>query len=363
MRIFLICLILSVAAKAQPFSVFFDTDKSTIKSSYTEVLKKAIEVAKKSKSPMVIECHCDNRADSSYNYNLSMRRAKAVQQYLKKGGTTAEIKVIGFGESNPTYANDAQTRHKNRRCDIKLGEGGTDINFTEIDVKNVSKGDLLQLDGLEFVGNQALPNYYSMPVLYKLLEVMQTQADLEIKLLGHVCCSDDMPLSIARAEAVYTFLINNGIDSARLSYQGFSNTKPKVKEVDEKTKQQNRRVEILILKNSERSVEPNKMNKQITFGVVLRDIPFRENTRFLEKSGEYNLNFVAEMIKESEGYDYKMIVVSKHQSVTAQRRNTVESFFRKRRIFKDVINFVPSNFYNPDKGDMLILEVKPKLNE
>jgi outer membrane protein OmpA-like peptidoglycan-associated protein len=65
-------------------------------------------------------------------------------------------------------------------------------------------------------------------------------------------------LSDARAKAVYTYIISKGIDSKRLSYKGYGETKPKITDVEigkltnesekEKAHQSNRRTEYKIIK-------------------------------------------------------------------------------------------------------------------
>ena len=218
MRFLLLFLLATLTAQGQVYSVYFDTDKSNINTKYNATLDSAAQAAKTAKSAVVISCHCDSRADSAYNYHLSMRRAMAVQAFLKQKKVAATLEIVGLGEWKPDYPNTPALMYKNRRCDVKLASTettnvGPTENFTEADVSKLVPGTLLQLDGLEFVGNQAVPNYYSMPVLYKVLRTMQEHPQLHIFLKGHVCCGDDYPLSVARAKGVYDFLVVYTVDS------------------------------------------------------------------------------------------------------------------------------------------------------
>jgi outer membrane protein OmpA-like peptidoglycan-associated protein len=54
-------------------------------------------------------------------------------------------------------------------------------------------------------------------------------------------------LSVMRAKYVFDSLVRSGIHPDRLSYKGFGGSIPLVEEVDEHTRQMNRRVEILIV--------------------------------------------------------------------------------------------------------------------
>jgi outer membrane protein OmpA-like peptidoglycan-associated protein len=72
---------------------------------------------------------------------------------------------------------------------------------------------------------------------------------LEIEIAGHVCCADDMPLSVLRAKTVYSYLVKNGISEKRMTYRGYSRNKPIFEDDSfEENARANRRVEIKILK-------------------------------------------------------------------------------------------------------------------
>jgi hypothetical protein len=64
-----------------------------------------------------------------------------------------------------------------------------------------------------------------------------------------------MELSLQRAQAVFDFFTGCEIDSDRMETRGFGDTKPVASNDDKKGKEQNRRVEIVILKIQELSSE------------------------------------------------------------------------------------------------------------
>jgi outer membrane protein OmpA-like peptidoglycan-associated protein len=367
MRNIILLLIVGFTANAQTFSVYFETDKSVIQPLYIATLDSAAQLAAKSRSNLLIACHCDSRADSAYNYHLSLRRAESVKTYLLKKGAVARIELVGFGESKPDYPNTEMQRYKNRRCDVRLASAQEHVatretkNFTETEVTKLVNGTLLTLDGLEFVGNQAVPNYYSMPVLYQVLKVMQENPELNIFLKGHVCCGDDYPLSVARAKSVYDFLIANDIDASRMEYEGYSNTLPAVKEVDDATETRNRRVELLVVNNGKAKATAEEKIK--SFRVVLREINFRPNAKFPDHIGEYNLNLLAEMIASSNGYLYVLEVFSPNKNMMAQRRNYIDALMRRQGIAKKTMVIIPMRDVVNYKEDILILEVKRQTNE
>jgi len=361
-RILFAFLFISINLKAQVYRVYFETDQSAIQQKFFPTLDSAVAMSANGGEELLISCHCDNRADSLYNNKLSMRRALAVQNYLQQKGVRASMQVVGFGESNPMFPNTAELRYKNRRCDIKLSGFTTPSSnssiqdFTNADVEKLVPGSLLKLDGLEFVGNQAVPNYYSMPILYKVLETMQIHPQLEIKLKGHVCCDDDLPLSIARAKAVYDFLVANGIAKERMAFEGFSNTQPIVKEVDDATQQQNRRVEMFVVKTGSKKSAANDETEN--FSVSLREVDFRPNTKILESRGNYNLALLAEMIANSNDYLYVLEVYAKNKALVGQRRSQIESIMRRKGISKNKLVIIPGRNSELGNEDILTLEVK-----
>lgn len=82
--------------------------------------------------------------------------------------------------------------------------------------------------------------------LYYLVDLMDSIQSMKIHIEGHVCCVDDKKLSKERAKTVYYFLRVNGIDKSRMTYEGYSNSQPRVKELTKEDEKLNRRVEIVI---------------------------------------------------------------------------------------------------------------------
>ena len=66
---------------------------------------------------------------------------------------------------------------------------------------------------------------------------------------GHVCCANNYMLSQERAIAIANYLVKNGVSSNRITYSAYSNSRPLVPEIDDESRQKNRRVEILVTGN------------------------------------------------------------------------------------------------------------------
>lgn len=107
-----------------------------------------------------------------------------------------------------------------------------------------------------FVGNKAVLLPKSEPELHRLLRFMQMNPTVAISIEGHVnfpnqpkCSRDswEFDLSFRRARLVYMFLVDQGIDPARLTFDGFGNwhmVYPRARVESQMAK--NRRVEIRI---------------------------------------------------------------------------------------------------------------------
>lgn len=122
------------------------------------------------------------------------------------------------------------------------------------DIKTIKVGDKLRLKNLNFYNRSGRVVESSIPILDELLKVMQDNPKLRIQIQGHICCqlgTDQENIGGIRARAVYDFLVSNEIDRSRLSYKSFGSSVPlyPIPEKSEWEKDQNRRVEILILQN------------------------------------------------------------------------------------------------------------------
>jgi outer membrane protein OmpA-like peptidoglycan-associated protein len=103
--------------------VNFDFDKSNIRADARPVLDEAINILNtESGISVVAEGHTDSVGTDAYNKRLSERRARAVKDYLVKGGiSSSRIETVGYGESQPVASNDtADGRAQNRRVELKV---------------------------------------------------------------------------------------------------------------------------------------------------------------------------------------------------------------------------------------------------
>lgn len=102
-------------------TIYFDFDRSSIKSDFYAVLDMhASYLVKHSSQSIVIEGHTDNRGTPEYNIALGERRAKSVETYLQNAGVSgSQISVVSYGEEKPAnFGTSEASFEQNRRAVI-----------------------------------------------------------------------------------------------------------------------------------------------------------------------------------------------------------------------------------------------------
>ncbi len=88
--------------------------------------------------------------------------------------------------------------------------------------------------------------------LENIIEFIKQNPELKFEIGGHTddigSEKDNQTLSIERAKAVYTYLIEKGISKNKLIYKGYGKSKPIISNITEENRQLNRRIEFRILK-------------------------------------------------------------------------------------------------------------------
>ncbi len=106
-------------------NLFFDTDKSELKSTSFPELERLVDFMKANPKIVIeISGHTDNVGAAAYNQTLSDERAKSVLNYLiSKGIHAKRLTSKGFGLSKPVASNDTEEgKAINRRVEMKILE-------------------------------------------------------------------------------------------------------------------------------------------------------------------------------------------------------------------------------------------------
>jgi peptidoglycan-associated lipoprotein len=100
---------------------YFDFDQATLTMEARADLDAQIARLSKTKGPVRLEGHADERGTREYNMALGERRAMAVADYMAlKGIARYRIETVSYGEERPAaYGQDSASYAKNRRVELK----------------------------------------------------------------------------------------------------------------------------------------------------------------------------------------------------------------------------------------------------
>lgn len=116
-------LISAEPARPVHFILYFESDSTTLTKKSMGLIPEILRVAKEREpSEISIIGHTDSRGSSSYNFKLSLHRARAVEKILKASDTSIQnIYVKSHGENDPLIlTGDNVSEEKNRRVEIMI---------------------------------------------------------------------------------------------------------------------------------------------------------------------------------------------------------------------------------------------------
>ncbi len=115
----------------------------------------------------------------------------------------------------------------------------------------LKKGGKITLRGITFDTGKATIKPISYPVLDRAVDLLKKNPKARVEVQGHTDSvgsdSYNMRLSQARANSVYKYLVDHGIDTARLTARGYGETSPIADNRTRDGRSQNRRIDFKIL--------------------------------------------------------------------------------------------------------------------
>lgn len=118
------------------------------------------------------------------------------------------------------------------------------------DNMTVESGKKIILNNILFQTNKSTIQQQSYSELNKVVKLLNDKPNAKIELLGHTDNvgnkSYNLKLSLNRAKSVGRYLINKGISTDRISYNGYGSSKPIVNNSTEEGRAKNRRVEFIL---------------------------------------------------------------------------------------------------------------------
>jgi outer membrane protein OmpA-like peptidoglycan-associated protein len=189
--------------------------------------------------------YTDTTASKDYNISLAEKRVLDIQYFLLSNKIKLSTNFTSHAVGEDFKHDDDLAQ--NRKVIIQYESNVPESNG----LKKLKKGEILSLKHLNFHPGSDEFRDIAYPVLKELLNILKEREDIKIKIHGHICCYfDDIgDLSTKRALKVGDFLINNGIDRKRVTYEGHGSSKPiySLPEKNEEQMKANRRVEIEII--------------------------------------------------------------------------------------------------------------------
>lgn len=128
--------------------------------------------------------------------------------------------------------------------------------YTEIEEQNLfmaplKKDQVVRINNVFFKDTTAEITNASFPELNRFYQFLKTNKKTIIEIDGHTNIAGDtesnQKLSVARAKAIYDFLIKKGIKEKRLSFKGFGDTRPIAFNTTEEGRKMNNRIEFVII--------------------------------------------------------------------------------------------------------------------
>lgn len=129
-----------------------------------------------------------------------------------------------------------------------------------VTIEQARAGDTIVLEGVNFETASARLTVNAQTILDDVATQLNARPDLRVEIGGH---TDDrgsdaynQSLSQRRAQSVLDYLAAHGVDAARLSAQGYGESRPAVPNDTDENRERNRRVELKVLDNPAAAAAP-----------------------------------------------------------------------------------------------------------
>jgi len=171
--------------------------------------------------------HTDSKGSESYNLVLSEKRAKNVHDYLLNQGVNAsQLTYKGYGETDLKNKKDGLNA-ENRRIEFKVRNISYQINFKK-NSSVISKSD--------------------KKILNDIRQILSSDKTIFVEIGGHADKGTGTDfvnnnISYLRAQTVYNYLKDNGMDMTNITFKGYGSNVPIYNDV------RDRRIEFKIIEN------------------------------------------------------------------------------------------------------------------
>jgi len=229
----------------------FSSNSAMIKIEGKKVLDEVIKQLQKfPETRWRIEGHMDSNGNKRFLRNLSLERAKAVLEYFSYfGGLKREdFQVFGMGDNFPIGDNNTEEgRKSNRRIEV-ISENIDSSPSTIAPREEVFNQFILRGDDA-FELNKTTLNELAKLLLNEIAGYIKDQPESKWRIEGYTdnqgSASILKKLSLERANAVYDYLISQGLSSDQFTVLGLGSDNPITNNDTEEGRSANRRILII----------------------------------------------------------------------------------------------------------------------
>lgn len=242
--LFLFPVFLTAQTTTETFDVYFEHGQwKPEKQDYLQFLRKT----RNGEATVQLDGYTDSTSSDSFNNELAEKRMNA----LIAAAGLKDVRKINHGEKDfdPAFGMAGNRRVRITLTIISIGEAPKAAvvkapEKAEPSYEEPAMGKRLTTR-IKFYNASSKMREYSIPEVDEIAMYMRSHPTVLAELHGHVCCTQNTPMSLERAEAVKTALIKRGIDGNRITCLGHGNTERLNDEQTEEERDENRRVEVL----------------------------------------------------------------------------------------------------------------------
>jgi outer membrane protein OmpA-like peptidoglycan-associated protein len=181
-------------------------------------------------------------------FNMSTNRAAS--QVVSDSINGMYLMVLTEGAEYALYIDARDYLFKSYHFDLNRQNEGMDGIVANIALNPIEKGEKTTLNNVLFEHDSFALSEKSNIALLFVADYMINHPDLNIEIAGHTdnigSDSYNLRLSKNRVHSVFNYLINNGVDEERLTYQGYGSTSPVASNANDFGRAKNRRIELKI---------------------------------------------------------------------------------------------------------------------
>ena len=171
-----------------------------------------------------------------------------VEQAQREGLDDDEIDHLAYLAEQKAAIAQAQAIEQRSQKELQRSQKEL---MQQLRAKQTAQGLVVTLEDVLFEVNGADLQPGAPPQLLRLVEFLKLNPDRKVLIEGYTdsigSSEYNLQLSLLRAESVQSFLVGNGLPADRLTAIGYGETRPEAPNDSATGRQQNRRVEVVIL--------------------------------------------------------------------------------------------------------------------